>query len=187
MQQHRDSKSAPEHGELATARTAVHSHSKSNTPHGARRHGCFLSSSSMADVVGLVASILQLVDTAVKAREYIQDFCNAPKDQARLLMEIRNLQPLILELDKRIQANQAAGLTKGMAEFRAPLIQWKGMIEELVKRLDLTGFRKVASRLTWPLWGKDDVQEELDTVEQFKGLLSVWLDMDIWSVISIFG
>ncbi|KAJ7143051.1 ankyrin repeat-containing domain protein [Mycena epipterygia] len=135
----------------------------------------------MADIVGLVASILQLVDTVVKTRDYIQDFRNAPKDQKRLLLEIRNVEPLVRELDKRIKNNHVAGLTSGLEEFREPLIQLKGTMEQLVKKLDLDGIRKVSSRLTWSLWGKDDVQEGLNTMERFKSLLNVWLDMDIWN------
>jgi hypothetical protein len=38
--------------------------------------------------------------------------------------------------------------------------------------------------LTWPLWGKEDVKDGLDTIERFKSLLDVWLGMDIRSVIS---
>jgi hypothetical protein len=41
----------------------------------------------MADIVGLVASILKLVDAVVKARDYIKDFRNAPRDQQQLLQE----------------------------------------------------------------------------------------------------
>ncbi|KAF7328594.1 hypothetical protein MSAN_02480300 [Mycena sanguinolenta] len=35
-------------------------------------------------------------------------------------------------------------------------------------------------RLTWPLWGKEDVQEGFDIVERFKGLIVIWLELDIW-------
>jgi hypothetical protein len=41
----------------------------------------------MAEIVGLIASVLQIVDTLAKTRGYIQDFHNAPKlkDQQRIL------------------------------------------------------------------------------------------------------
>lgn len=129
----------------------------------------------MADIVGLVASILQLVDAVVKARDYIEDFRNAPKDQQQLLQEIKSLDPLIRQLDERIRSSHAAGL----ASFETPLNELKEMIERLTKDI----VQKSSSRLTWSMWGKEDVQKGLNTIERFKTLLSVWLGADISSVI----
>ncbi|KAJ7706789.1 hypothetical protein B0H17DRAFT_570141 [Mycena rosella] len=134
----------------------------------------------MADIVGLVASVLQLVDTMAKARGYIKDFRDAPKDQQRLLLEIQNLEPLVKELDTRIKEIHTAGQLIGMTEFEEPLVQLKGTMERLTKKLDSTGISKFSSRVTWPLWGKEDVEEGLDTIERFKSLLNAWLGMDIW-------
>ncbi|KAJ7838445.1 hypothetical protein B0H13DRAFT_2419431 [Mycena leptocephala] len=135
----------------------------------------------MAELISLIACVLQLVDTVVKARDYIQEFRNAPKDQLRLLLEIENLEPLIRELDKRIKENQASGLISGMQGFEEPLIQLKGTMERFTKKLNSNGISRVSGRLTWPLWGKEDIQEGLDTIELFKSLLNAWLGMDIWN------
>ncbi|KAJ7706722.1 ankyrin repeat-containing domain protein [Mycena rosella] len=134
----------------------------------------------MADIVGLVASILQLVDTVAKARGYIKDFRDAPKDQERLLLEIQNLEPLVKELRTRIKSNHAAGKISGMNEFEEPLVHLNEIIERLTKKLDPAGISKFSSRLTWPLWGKEDVEEGLNATERFKSLLSAWLGVDIW-------
>ncbi|KAJ7453131.1 hypothetical protein FB451DRAFT_1565686 [Mycena latifolia] len=139
----------------------------------------------MAEIVGLVASVLQLVDALTQARGYIHDFHKAPKDQQRLLLEIRNLEPLFRELDKRIKNNQAAGIISGVQAFSEPLMQLKGIVERLTKKLNLDGLAKVSNRLTWPLWGKEDVEAGLSTIERFKSLLNAWLGMDIWSVVPI--
>ncbi|KAJ7453133.1 ankyrin repeat-containing domain protein [Mycena latifolia] len=135
----------------------------------------------MADIVGLIASVLQLVDTAVKSLRYIKDFRDAPKDQQRLLLEIQTLEPLIRELDKRTKNNQNTGLNSGMQEIAQPLTQLKGIMEPLTKKLDSNRISKFSSRLNWPLWGKEEVQAGLDTIERFKSLLNAWLGMDIWS------
>ncbi|KAJ7137984.1 hypothetical protein C8R44DRAFT_766608 [Mycena epipterygia] len=126
----------------------------------------------MADVVGLVASVLQLVDVVVKARGFIQDFRKAPQDQQRLFLEIQNLEPLIRELHKRIHENEAAGLARGMQEFATPLTQLKETMEPLTKNLKTDGISMVLDRFIWPLWGKEDVQEGLNTIERFKSLLN---------------
>jgi hypothetical protein len=142
-----------------------------------------LSFSSMAEILGLAATVLQLIDTLAKARGYINDFHSAPKDQQRLLLEIQNLEPLIKELDRRIQ-NTVEGMGSGLQEFIEPLTQLKGMLERLTKELKWEGSSKVYKRLTWPLWGKEDIEEKLRTIERFKSLLSNWLGIDIWSVIA---
>ncbi|KAJ7453163.1 hypothetical protein FB451DRAFT_1520328 [Mycena latifolia] len=132
----------------------------------------------MADIIGLVASVLQLVDTVAKARGYIRGFQNAPREQQRLLLEIQNLQPLVKELDRHILDNQAAGLTSGLQEFQQPLMQLTKIIERLSKKLNSDGISRVSDRLTWPLWGKEDIEEGLTTIEQhlvgdfFFGLVS---------------
>ncbi|KAJ6563634.1 hypothetical protein DFH09DRAFT_1364040 [Mycena vulgaris] len=133
----------------------------------------------MADFFGLVASILQLVDTVAKAHHYITDFHDAPKDQQRLLWEIKSLEPLVRKLDNQIRKDQAAGLLSGLREFEESLVLLKGVMERLTKKLDSTGISKLAGRLAWPLWGKEDVNEGLNAIERFKSLLNAWLGMDI--------
>ncbi|KAJ7481685.1 ankyrin repeat-containing domain protein [Mycena latifolia] len=131
-------------------------------------------------LVGLVASVLQLVDTMAGAHRYIMNFRDAPKDQQRLLLEIQSLEPLVKELENRIKSNQAAGLISGLQEFDTPLIQLKRVMERLAQKLDSSGISKVSNRVVWPLWGKEDIEEGLNTIERFKSLLNTWLGMDIW-------
>ncbi|KAJ7453089.1 ankyrin repeat-containing domain protein [Mycena latifolia] len=137
----------------------------------------------MADpigLVGLVASVLQLVNTVAQIRGYIKDFRDAPEDQRQLLLEIESLESLVVELEERIKSNQATGMTSGLQQFERPLIQLKGTMERLTKKLDSTGISKVSHRVVWPLWGKEDIEEGLSTIERFKSLLNAWLGMDIW-------
>ncbi|KAJ7118107.1 ankyrin repeat-containing domain protein [Mycena epipterygia] len=131
----------------------------------------------MADIVGLVASVLQLLDTVSQARDYIQDFRNAPKDQQELLREITHLQPLLKEVDKRIQSNSPALLAGSLQDFKEPLAHLNAIMEKLAKNLAPDGIAKLSSRLVWPLWGKTDVEEGMNTIERFKTLLNAWLAM----------
>jgi hypothetical protein len=87
---------------------------------------------------------------------------------------------LIEELEERTKNDRAAGPSGGMHEFQGSLVQLKGAMERLARKLDPTGgIRKVSSRLTWSLWGKEDVLEGLRTIERFKSLLIAWFGMDI--------
>ncbi|KAF7371449.1 hypothetical protein MSAN_00781900 [Mycena sanguinolenta] len=133
----------------------------------------------MADIVGLVASILQLFDTIKSTRDYVHTFRHAPKQQTLLLAEIQSLEPLLKELDDRIQRSQAAESTSAIQKFEEPLIELRTVTERLMKKLRRSG-RWNFRRLTWPLWGKEDVQEGFDIVERFKGLIVIWLELDIW-------
>ncbi|KAF7345597.1 ANK-REP-REGION domain-containing protein [Mycena venus] len=138
----------------------------------------------MADLVGLVASILQLVDAVAKTRNYVQDFRNAPKDQRKLLLEIQSLRTLLKELPKiheSIKDRRSKGrLIGGTEDFEEPLNQLAQAMAQLAKRLDKES-RSTVGRLAWPLWGKDEVKEGLFTIERFKSLINLWLEMDIWS------
>ncbi|KAJ7319335.1 hypothetical protein DFH08DRAFT_390668 [Mycena albidolilacea] len=129
----------------------------------------------MADIVSLIASVLQLVDAVAKGRRYIQDFRDAPKDQQRLLLEVQNLDSLLKALDTRVKNNGAQ-----MQEIEGCLIDLKGMMERLTKKLDPKDIAHISSRLTWSLWRKEDVQEALDTIERFKSLVNAWLGVDVW-------
>ncbi|KAJ7613765.1 ankyrin repeat-containing domain protein [Mycena polygramma] len=128
----------------------------------------------MADLVGLVAGILQLVDTVATTRDYIQDFRNAPQDQRKLLEEIQSLDPLLGVLNPLIK-DERAGLLKSL---ETPLKEVKEVLDELTTKLDLQGIRKVRSRLTWSLWGKKDVEDGLKTIERFKSSLNAWLGVN---------
>jgi hypothetical protein len=138
----------------------------------------------MADLVGLIASVLQFVDTVAKARNYIQDFRNAPQEQKELVLEIQNLDPLIRKLDERISDDEAHESATILQHFKDPLRQLETMLERLVKKLDPDGIKKFSSRLTWPLWGKEDVNGTLQAIERFKSSLTASLGMEISSVIA---
>ncbi|KAJ7696332.1 ankyrin repeat-containing domain protein [Mycena olivaceomarginata] len=130
----------------------------------------------MADIVGLIASVLQLVSTVAQARSYIKDFRHASQDQLSLLLEIESLETLVKKVAEQINRSGQGGLSTGLRQFEKPLIQLEGMMKRLTNNLTSKG---ISSRLTWPLWGKEDVKDGLDTIERFKSLLDVWLGMDI--------
>ncbi|KAJ7159103.1 ankyrin repeat-containing domain protein [Mycena crocata] len=109
----------------------------------------------MADIVGLLAASLQLVDLVVKTRCYVKDFSDVPKDQTRLFEEIRSLEGLIAALDYRIRTSQAPGiLNSALEELEEPLLQLKGAMEQLASKLE--DLSKLSSRFAWPFWGKEE-------------------------------
>jgi hypothetical protein len=140
----------------------------------------------MAEIIGLVASILQLIDIASKARKCFNGFRDAPQEQQKLLSEIQSIENLVLHLGGRMEKSpQFVELLGGMQQFKTPLVEMKETLERLTTKLETTGVAsKVTGRLCWPLWGKKEIYEGLNTIERFKSFLALWLGMDIWFVTS---
>lgn len=138
----------------------------------------------MADTVGTIASILQLVDTALQVREYIQDFRHAPQEQQKLLSEMNDLAPLLAELQSRITGSSSRRM---LDQLKHPLHVFKLTMERFTEKLRPADGRlsRVSKQLTWAMWNKTESKEYLAKFEQFKTLLNAWLLLDISLRISV--
>ncbi|KAJ7835018.1 hypothetical protein B0H14DRAFT_2450271 [Mycena olivaceomarginata] len=135
----------------------------------------------MAETLGILTGAIQLVDTALKAREYVNDFRSAPQEQHKLFVEMSHLKPLLAELQQRIVAHPSRDMLQQMI---TPLSNFKTTMESFTAKLRpadgrLSGFSK---RLTWMLWSKTEAKEYLEEFERIKTLLNMWLVLDIWHV-----
>ncbi|KAJ7444220.1 ankyrin repeat domain-containing protein [Mycena latifolia] len=134
----------------------------------------------MAEALGTLASILQLVDTILKAREYIKDFHEAPKEQKKLFSEMEGLKAVLVELDKRAVENPSSEAFSQMVE---PLETFETTLEIVTKKLGpVDGLSKLTKKLNWTLWSKKEVAGYLEEFERIKALINLWLTMDIWDV-----
>ncbi|KAJ7108163.1 ankyrin repeat-containing domain protein [Mycena epipterygia] len=133
---------------------------------------------TMAEVLGTVASILQLIDMALKAREYIKDFHNAPGEQQNMFTEMDNLRPLLTELQKRVLASPS---TSGLHQMEGQLERFKKMMVDFTAKFKspVGRWSKFSKQLTWTLWSKKEAKECLDEFESIKSLLNIWLAMHI--------
>ncbi|KAJ7444046.1 ankyrin repeat-containing domain protein [Mycena latifolia] len=133
----------------------------------------------MAEVLGTIASAIQLVDTALKAREYIKDFYNAPAEQRKLFTELDDLKPLFTELQKRVAASPS---TTALQLMTAPLGRFKTMMDTFTVKFRLPDGRlsKFSKQLSWTLWNKKEAKEYLEEFESMKSLLNTWLTLGIW-------
>ncbi|KAF7354290.1 ANK-REP-REGION domain-containing protein [Mycena venus] len=132
----------------------------------------------MASAVGSILTIIQLVDTGLKARDYIQDFRRAPLEQQKLLSEMDDLRPLLHELHDQIVANPSRSILQQMG---SPLAAFQITMEQFTAELRAGDgpFAKFSKRLTWTMWNKKEAIEYLAKFEQFKSLLNSWLLLDI--------
>ncbi|KAJ7440444.1 ankyrin repeat-containing domain protein [Mycena latifolia] len=133
----------------------------------------------MAEVLGTVASAIQLVDTALKAREYVKDFYNAPAEQRKLFTELDDVKPLLAELQKRVIAGPSTNVLQHMA---APLGRFKTMMDKFTAKFELPEgpLSKLSKQLSWTLWNKKEAKEYLQEFESMKSLLNTWLTLGIW-------
>ncbi|KAJ6540325.1 hypothetical protein B0H19DRAFT_1239672 [Mycena capillaripes] len=129
------------------------------TPHQLCHENHFLFS-PMAATLGTFASVIQLVDTVLKAREYVQDFFTAPEEQKKLLIEMDDLRDG--GAFDRIQKNDG--------EFHREPCPGEGRLS------------KFSKRVTWSMWNKKEATKYLEKFEQFKTLLNSWLLLDIWDM-----
>ncbi|KAJ7500092.1 hypothetical protein FB451DRAFT_1074388 [Mycena latifolia] len=133
----------------------------------------------MAEILGTLTSIVQLVDTALKARDYIQDFRHAPEEQQKLLAGMDDLRPLLVELQKRLVEKPSNG---SLQQMKPPLTTFQATMEHFSATLRPADGRmsKMSKRLMWSMGDKQEAKEYLLKFEQFKSLLNSWLLLDIW-------
>ncbi|KAJ6590682.1 ankyrin repeat-containing domain protein [Mycena vulgaris] len=138
----------------------------------------------MAETLGVITSTIQLVDTALKAREYVKDFVNAPQEQRRLFSEMDTLKPLLGELQKRVLAHPSPN---SLQQMKSPLNRFKTTMENFTEKLKPPGGRwhKFSNQLAWTLWNKKEGKEYLEEFERIKLLLNTWLVLDIWYVLMV--
>jgi hypothetical protein len=132
--------------------------------------------------VGLIASIVQLIDTISKAISYLKDVKDAPKDRAKLAREASSLLLLLTDLRYRVEETNSTdswfiGL-RSLAGHGGPLIQFKEAMEELADRLKpTTGIKKVGKALWWA-HDKEEIDIILSKIERLKTLASLALQKD---------
>ncbi|KAJ6496282.1 ankyrin repeat-containing domain protein, partial [Mycena sanguinolenta] len=68
-----------------------------------------------------------------------------------------------------------------LREWEEPLEQLETVMRRLTRKANLTG-QQFSRRLTWAMWGKDDVQQALNAVERYKSLFNTWLALDTWTL-----
>ncbi|KAJ7453724.1 ankyrin repeat-containing domain protein [Mycena latifolia] len=133
----------------------------------------------MAETLGIVTGSIQLLDTGLKALEYVKDFLHAPEEQRKLVAEMATLKPMLTELEKRIRANPSSHTLQQMKE---PLLTFKTALGHFIDTLRPAEGRlsKVSKQLKWTLWNKKEAQEHLAEFERIKSLFTVWLINDVW-------
>ncbi|KAJ7465134.1 ankyrin repeat-containing domain protein [Mycena latifolia] len=115
----------------------------------------------MADMVGLLSSIVQLADTVAQAGIHLKNFQNASKERKQLFGELDTLRPLLTDLQRHISIPHSAESQK------------------LDPEMKISGAKKFTKHLAWALWDKEQAKDDLNKIERFKLLLTNWLNMNL--------
>jgi DNA anti-recombination protein RmuC len=120
----------------------------------------------MADPLATLANILQLVDTALKAKERSQDVHYVSQERRKLLSEMDTLRPLLQELRTRLTASSSSGVLQCID---SPLGEFQVTMEQFTDKQNTQHKAE----------NNKDNHNYLVQLHQFKSLLHSWME-DSW-------
>ena len=137
-------------------------------------------------MIGLTASLEQLIGSVIKVLGYLNDVKHAPRERKELCQETHDLLGLLMNLRDKIEI--ADRTSPWYDQFRSlgrpegPLERYKKALGDLVKLLvPDKGFKGLGKHLVWPL-DKKKIYETLALTERLKTLISIALQEDNLSV-----
>ncbi|MCJ1282616.1 hypothetical protein MMC26_001941 [Xylographa opegraphella] len=127
-------------------------------------------------VIGLVASLLQLIDVTVQTIQYINEVKDAPKQRARLAREASSLLMLLTDLRYRVEENdESSAWFAGVRSLESPLGIFKQDLEDIARKLRPRN--TVRTAFGWPFEEKQ-INAILVKIERTKTLVSLALQKD---------
>ncbi len=140
--------------------------------------------------IGLAASLINIMDAAMKVTRVMNDIKGATKEQAMMVQEVTSLMPFLSSLKTRIElANEtdpwfARALVLGAPNGAIALLD--AAIAELSQRLEkLYGRNKASRSLGWVL-KKEECSAILVRIERSKSLITAELQGDVLLVLLYF-
>ena len=136
-----------------------------------------------ATAFGLAASVVNLMDAAIRVIQLVNNIKGATKEQATLVQEVASLLPFLSSLKTRIELADeidpwfARARVLGAPDGAITLLD--SAIKELLQRLEkLYGRNKVSRSLGWVL-KKEEVNAILVRIERSKSLITAELQGDM--------
>lgn len=134
------------------------------------------------DPLSLTASIIAILQLTSPVIEYLNDVQDAPKDRARLAVEVSNLYSLLITLRYRLEEARSNEdwytVVRSLGAQNGPIDQYKNMLEQLHRKvMSGNGIRKIRYALAWK-FSKEEVAGLLSRIERLKSLIQIALEMD---------
>ena len=138
-------------------------------------------------IVGLLASVVQLIDATTKAYQYLNDVKDAPRERSTLGREALSLLVLLQDLRDRVENTKDdqdpwfAGV-QSLGAPGGPLDQFKACMDPLATKLapSSKGLAKLRA-LIWRL-DKNAVADIFSKIERVKSIVSLALQKDLFNL-----
>ena len=128
----------------------------------------------MAEVVGLVAAIVQLAGAAAKVTSFVITMKKAPEEFHILFEESNETIGLLGRLRRRIE-DSSQDWTSTIQSLEGPCRQLELQLTKLTSRLtSKSRVQQVSSKILWPI-EKEEVKEVLGRIERLKTLIALSL------------
>jgi hypothetical protein len=142
----------------------------------------------MSDPLSITASIITVLELAVKATEYLRGIKNGDADRVKLRDELRSTTCLLEMLRDRIEDAENAMTTSGTGKpmsiksldgLDSPLVQFQRVLEDIIAQLSPQHkLRKRSLPLSWP-FTKKDIAEKLACLERLKSHFILVMQNDL--------
>ena|SRR2546421_349121 len=134
-------------------------------------------------IVGLVASIVQVIGSMTTVLGILNDIKSAPKERSELALETTLLLGLLTSLRYRLEDSKQADpwftAVRSLGVKNGPLEQLQLCMVDLAKKLGgRSGLRGVFRSILWTL-DRQDVFRVLNKIERLKSTISLVLEGDI--------
>ncbi|KAL8854084.1 MAG: hypothetical protein Q9221_001207, partial [Calogaya cf. arnoldii] len=140
----------------------------------------------MAEVVGLVAAVVQLVDVTKKTITFIESVKDASQDRLKVGREASGLLPLLYDLKSEVSVNKNeewSRCVRSLAMEHGPIDQLREALEQLAEQLKpRTGLKGTLRAFVWTL-DKTYTQEILGKIERVKTRVSLALQGDTFKLL----
>jgi hypothetical protein len=135
----------------------------------------------MAEAVGLVGSIIAILELSAKVLGYLNDVKDASTDRARCALEVANVHGLLEKLRHRIEERNdpESWFQSARDVIRGGLLdQFEAALIKLRDGLTAGGrFRRAAEALRWK-FKKEEIRDILDRVARLNVAMITALQMD---------
>ena len=134
------------------------------------------------DPLSVTASIIAIVQLTSDVIKHLNDVKDAPKDRARLTMEVSNLSNLLVTLNCLLEEGKSNEAwykeVNSLGVKEGPLDQYRDALEKLqLKVLGGKGLAKLGNAIVWK-FSKKEVASILARSERLKNLIQIALQMD---------
>ncbi|KAI9704650.1 MAG: hypothetical protein M1820_005398 [Bogoriella megaspora] len=136
----------------------------------------------MAEVIGVISSVGQLIDGTTKLIGYINDTKNASKDAREFAKEAMDMKILLQDFQDRLKDQNAPDFWISKVQDVVPLVdRLDSLIDDFNKQVQpvpegrLQAVKKAGKSLLWTL-KKSHVKEIVDRIERLQSVIGLYLD-----------